>query len=120
MRCTGEWQERIPDPRYCPLCKSPSWNKPRERDYGAHAHDARGAVKRGGDDATVSAVRPAKSPAKRLRKVQPLRDELAGRGKSGEGPTVGAVGKATCPVDAKHRFLPYGDRWWCSDCRREY
>lgn len=26
MRCGNEWLPRVRDPRYCPACKSPSWN----------------------------------------------------------------------------------------------
>lgn len=31
-RCKHEWATRnIKDPKYCPKCKSPYWNKPRIR-----------------------------------------------------------------------------------------
>lgn len=26
-RCNHEWIPRTPEPKYCPYCKSPSWNK---------------------------------------------------------------------------------------------
>lgn len=30
LRCGGEWVPRLKAPRYCPLCKSPAWNKERK------------------------------------------------------------------------------------------
>lgn len=32
LRCNYEWEQRITnEPRQCPRCKSPSWNKPKVR-----------------------------------------------------------------------------------------
>ncbi len=45
-RCGADWQERVNDPRYCPLCKSPYWNKGRVRNAGIR--DGVGRVDRGG------------------------------------------------------------------------
>jgi len=25
-KCDGEWEQRVENPRYCPLCKNPHWN----------------------------------------------------------------------------------------------
>ena len=48
-RCGADWQERVNDPRYCPLCKSPYWNKEKVRDAGIR--DGVGRVDRiGGPD----------------------------------------------------------------------
>lgn len=30
MRCGAEWNARVEHPRYCPICKSPMWNMPRQ------------------------------------------------------------------------------------------
>lgn len=30
LRCGGNWNAKVAAPRYCPLCKSPTWNKPRK------------------------------------------------------------------------------------------
>jgi len=31
LRCGAEWNPILEHPRYCPICKSPSWNKPRKK-----------------------------------------------------------------------------------------
>lgn len=30
LRCGREWIPRVPDPKWCPACKSPYWNRPRK------------------------------------------------------------------------------------------
>lgn len=30
-RCANDWNSYIPEPKYCPACKSPLWNKDRVR-----------------------------------------------------------------------------------------
>ncbi|HEA46570.1 MAG TPA: type II toxin-antitoxin system death-on-curing family toxin [Candidatus Pacearchaeota archaeon] len=31
LRCYHYWKSNVPNPKYCPKCKSPYWNKPRKR-----------------------------------------------------------------------------------------
>ena len=84
-RCGWLWMY-TPDrtPLRCPSCGSRRWNSgAREVDV----HDQRGALERTGNDAAVSVLPKAKSAAKRPRKVQPVRDKLAGRGGSDERST---------------------------------
>lgn len=32
LRCGWIWTPRVDNPRWCPKCNSPYWNKPRQRD----------------------------------------------------------------------------------------
>lgn len=65
-----------------------------------------------GDSAPVPVLRNDKGAAQRLRTVQPVRGELAGRGTAGPRPK----GLQACPVDESHRVLPNGERWFCVPC----
>jgi len=40
-RCGADWKERVKNPRYCPLCKSPYWDKER-RDAEVAARGSKG------------------------------------------------------------------------------
>ena len=83
--------------------KSPYWDKPRGSNGTGSSKtpiSQRSSHKRSGDDAAVPLVRPAKSPAKRLHPVPPVRGELAERGDALPGlpverPPLGANQK--CP-----------------------
>ena len=42
---TGRWSENNEDPKQCPKCRSPYWNKPRQR----RIHTSRTAAQKGAD-----------------------------------------------------------------------
>lgn len=37
LRCGYVWEARVPEPRNCPHCKSPYWNRPKERFFKRRA-----------------------------------------------------------------------------------
>lgn len=110
----------------CPRCKRVLPESIGVRVHGtddrAAASGPGGLLERGGDHAAVPVLPKAKSAAKRLRAVQPVRGELAGRGGSEPQPEGRAVGEVfgKCPVDPRHKFYRNGPGFWCADCSRAY
>lgn len=102
LRCNGTWEERVPNPRYCPLCKSPYWD--RERVNGSVGQ----ANERADDAAKVQRV-PVQKPSNPLG-VQSRPAKRKERGDRPEQPAAGVSG--SCP----ECFVPKGLRHqkWCS------
>ena len=46
MRCGSSWDSRKDDPKYCPKCKSPGWNRPVSQPTISAASKARQAALR--------------------------------------------------------------------------
>jgi hypothetical protein len=132
LRCGAEWESRKKSglPVQCPRCKRVDWN--RDGQNGTHAESHSGVEgqgeERGGQSSTVPVLPKTKGPEKRLRPVQSVRSELAGRGKSDQGSAERAVsangggGKKSaesCRL-LGHRVLPSGEQLWCVNCEQFY
>lgn len=87
---------------------------------GVDADDSRGEVERSGDGAAVPILPKAKGKAKRLHKVQPVRDKLARRRGFDQKPVVEQGAVPRVEAHEGHRVLPYAHKKWCSDCRVFY
>lgn len=49
LRCGNEWESKVEDPKYCPNCKSPAWDRPKVKNSeAARAHALVAAAIRSG------------------------------------------------------------------------
>lgn len=124
-KCGASWEPRKKDgglPVQCPRCKRVDWQEPKNggSDVGPKNDVGRGA---GGDAAdssgrerngvAVSVLQAAEGKAERLREVQPLRPELAGRGGFDEGPAIEPAAKECGACEGQLRAVK--GKWVCMD-----
>ena len=91
-----------------------SHGKPSDVDGRAERTSEAGSVERSGNDATLPVLQPPQSSKKRLREVQPLRDELAGRGESGPGP------ESQPETHKGHRIFLTKSGKYCATCKLNF
>jgi hypothetical protein len=100
-------------------CVSNEWATMTEQEQAAARQER---LNEPGSEPPCPFCQKAKSKAKRLHPVQPVRSELAGGGGLEPKPEGRAVGEvlSRCPVDPKHLFFRNGAEFWCSGCKRAY
>jgi hypothetical protein len=112
--CGYEWLWTAKAPLRCASCRSRRWNDTDVRRTGTAEA---GPIERKGNCASVPALRKAKSAAKRLHPVQPLRNELA----QGRGPDQGcSTQPRAVSAHEGHQTWPYGTKRYCADCQSVY
>lgn len=136
-QCGYDWSPKLKDsePVVCTRCKRYDYREQKKGvkggnqdvDGGRGGAGASVPVERKRDDAGLPVVRGSKSPAKRLRTVQPVLGKLAERGESGQEPEDRAV-QGDGGVVAKdfsacrclgHMVFKRSGVDWCATCSKK-